>query len=271
LQSVAVSLKGLTVQKLARLAKSPKVIIRREAIRSLALHEDEKRAPALASLAADQSLPPVLRADAIAGLAPIAEEHVWLLKKLTSSKNAIVSAEAARTLASAGMVDRELPPKPELDDVPAWLKLVEEAPGEPDTSLGRRLFFHSSLGTCHRCHSFDGRGIEVGPDLTTLHKQDGIDRTWLLTHILDPNAEVAPYFRPQQITTKDGGSYLGFILGKEGKAQSCVGTDGKKFSVLKADVVKREEFPISLMPPRLDPQHVRQRDSGFAGIHSERR
>jgi HEAT repeat protein len=129
LQSVAVSLKGLTVQKLARLAKSPKVIIRREAIRSLALHEDEKRAPALASLAADQSLPPVLRADAIAGLAPIAEEHVWLLKKLTSSKNAIVSAEAARTLASAGMVDRELPPKPELDDVPAWLKLVEEAPG----------------------------------------------------------------------------------------------------------------------------------------------
>ena len=251
LQSVAVSHKGLTVQKLARLAKSTKVMIRREAIRSLALHEDEKRGKALASLAADRSLPPVLRADAIAGLAGFAEEHVGLLKKLVGAKNTIVSAEATRTLASAGEVERELPPKPELDDVPAWVRLVEEAPGKADTSLGRRLFFHSSLGTCHRCHSFDGRGLEVGPDLTTLHKQDGIDRTWLLTHILDPNAEVAPYFRPQQITTKDGRSYLGFILGKEGKAVAYVGTDGKKFSIRKEDVVKRAEFPISLMPPAL--------------------
>ena len=251
LQSVAVSHKGLTVQKLARLAKSTKVMIRREAIRSLALHEDEKRGKALASLAADRSLPPVLRADAIAGLAGFAEEHVGLLKKLVGAKNTIVSAEATRTLASAGEVERELPPKPELDDVPAWVRLVEEAPGKADTSLGRRLFFHSSLGTCHRCHSFDGRGLEVGPDLTTLHKQDGIDRTWLLTHILDPNAEVAPYFRPQHITTKDGGSYLGFILGKEGAAQAYVGTDGKKFKIRKMDVVRREEIPVSLMPPAL--------------------
>ena len=91
----------------------------------------------------------------------------------------------------------------------------------------------------------------MGPDLTTLHKQEGIDRSWLLTHILDPNVEVAPYFRPQQITTKDGGSYLGFILGKEGAAVAYVGTDGKKFSIRKEDVANREEFPISLMPPAL--------------------
>jgi hypothetical protein len=251
LQSVAVNHPGLTVEKLAGLAKSAKVMIRREAIRSLALHPNEKRGPALASLAANASLPPVLRADAIAGLADFAEEHVGLLEKLAGAKNAIVTAEAARTLASGGVVWRELPAKPELDDVPAWVRLVAEAPGKPDTSLGRRLFFHSRLGTCHRCHLFDGRGLEVGPDLTSLHKQDGIDRTWLLTHILDPNAEVAPYFRPQHITTKDGGSYLGFILGKEGAAQAYVGTDGKKFKIRKVDVVRREEIPVSLMPPAL--------------------
>ena len=58
----------------------------------------------------------------------------------------------------------------------------------------------------------------------------------LLTHILDPNAEVAPYSRPQQITTRAGESYFGFILGKEGASQKYVGPDGKKFSIDKAEV-----------------------------------
>jgi hypothetical protein len=44
---------------------------------------------------------------------------------------------------------------------------------------------------------------------------------------------------------------MGFILGKEGKAQAYLGPDGKKFSILKEDVLKREELPISLMPPGL--------------------
>ena len=97
----------------------------------------------------------------------------------------------------------------------------------------------------------DGRGLEVGPDLTPISRQAGGGRKWLLTHVLDPNAEVAPYFRPQVITTKDGQTRMGFILGREGKAQSDIGPDGKTFSVLKTDVTAREEVSTSLMPPGL--------------------
>jgi putative heme-binding domain-containing protein len=138
-----------------------------------------------------------------------------------------------------------------MNDVTAWEAMLDAVPGDPDMGVGRRLFFHPRLATCANCHAMNGRGLEVGPDLTTIRQQADGGRTWLLTHILDPNAEVAPYFRPQMLTTRDGQTSMGFILGKEGKAQAYIGPDGKKFSILKEDVIKREELPISLMPPGL--------------------
>ena len=44
---------------------------------------------------------------------------------------------------------------------------------------------------------------------------------------------------------------MGFILGREGSLQSYVGVDGKKFSVKKSEVIKREELPMSIMPAGL--------------------
>ena len=73
----------------------------------------------------------------------------------------------------------------------------------------------------------------------------------LLKHILEPNAAVAPYYRPQVITTRDGNVQTGFILGVEGGTQGYVGVDGKVFYVKKHDITQREEVPVSLMPPGL--------------------
>ena len=129
--------------------------------------------------------------------------------------------------------------------------MLRDLPSGPNLVSGRRLFFHSRLATCANCHSMNGRGLEVGPDLTTIGQQADGGYSWLLKHVLDPNAEVAPYFRPQMITTKDGQTRMGFILGKEGQAQGYIGPDGTTFSVLKTDVTAREELPISLMPPGL--------------------
>lgn len=251
LQSVALDHRALTVQKLAALAQAPDVALQREAIRSLALHQDPKRAPVLATLAANPMLAPDLRADAIAGLAAFASDHSALLTALADDTAPGVADEAKRTLVSAGLIQRTLKPQPPPNDLAGWEKLIAEAPGTADLAVGRRLFFHPRLGTCHNCHAMNGRGREVGPDLTTIRRQDGIDRQWLLKNILDPGAQVAPYFRPQQVTTKDGQVRLGFILGIEGETQGYVGPDGKIFNIRKVDVVKREEIAISLMPPGL--------------------
>ncbi|MDE0768177.1 MAG: c-type cytochrome [Opitutaceae bacterium] len=251
LRGVKVDHPRLTVEKLDTLASSEDVRLQREAIRSLVLHSDSSRESALSKIAADTSIRANLRADAIAGLASFAVEQSVLLQKLSKDRNNIVSSESIRTLASADLIQRELKTKPAPTDVSAWKEFVEAAPGEPNTYVGRRLFFHPRMGTCYNCHSMNGRGTEVGPDLSSIRDQGGIDQSWLLEHIINPNAEVAPYFRPQAITTRDGKSYMGLILGVEGQAQSYVGPDGKKFSIFKKDVKTRDEIPISLMPPGL--------------------
>lgn len=251
LQNVKVDHPGLSVRKLAALSQADDPEIQREAIRALALHPGAARESVLAKLAADISIESSLRADAIAGLAAFAAENSSLLETLSRDKNETVSTEAERALASAGLIQRAMKAKPAQDDIAAWEELVENAPGKSDTSIGRRLFFHPRMGICSNCHSMNGRGVDLGPDLSTISDQDGIDRSWLIEHIIDPNAEVAPYFRPQTITTRHGTSYMGLVLGIEGDVQSYVGPDGKIISISKSDIEKRDEMPFSLMPPGL--------------------
>lgn len=91
----------------------------------------------------------------------------------------------------------------------------------------------------------------VGPDLSTINRQTGVDAHWLLTQILDPNEVIAPQYLPWQVTTKDGTAKVGFVLRKGGVQEVYLGLDGNEFSVPKAQIVRSEELPISLMPPGL--------------------
>ncbi|MEM9283036.1 MAG: PVC-type heme-binding CxxCH protein [Verrucomicrobiota bacterium] len=251
LHSVPIDHGRLKAPVLGHLARTGGPALQREAVRTLAIHADPARVNALSGIAANPKVDPGIRADAIAGLVEFAEDRKGLLDRLAQNKNEVIAIEANRTLGAAGLRSREMVALPGMQDIPAWEAMLEELPGEPDLESGRRLFFHRRLATCASCHAMNGRGLEVGPDLTTIGQQAGGGLNWLLTHILDPNAEVAPYYRPQVITTRDGQTRMGFILGKEGAAQSYAGPDGKVFSVLKTDVTGREELPISLMPPGL--------------------
>ena len=251
LRGIPIDHAQLKITTLGELAQSDNTRLQIEAVRTLASHADPRRALVLAHVAADENNDSGVRADAIAGLAAFAETQQVFLLQLAESSDENIAKEAKRTLASAGLIQRNLENKPAFTDIPAWEKLLDDVPGQPDLEAGRRLFFHQRLATCSNCHAMNGRGLKVGPDLTTISRQAGGGRKWLLTHVLDPNAEVAPYFRPQMITTKDGQTRMGFILGREGKAQSYIGPDGKTFSALKTDVTAREEVSISLMPPGL--------------------
>jgi len=247
LQSINVNHKNLTVETLASLADSEHEIMKREAIHSLVIHPDPNRTRTLAKLAADQTLSEDLRADAIAGLTSSAADHNGLLHLLTESTSEIVSQEAYRTL-SAGITGRHLPEKPPITDLEAWRALIAQSSREPDPAVGRRLFFHSVFGGCYKCHAMDGRGNAVGPDLTTIQNQTGISRDWLLKHIVNPNAEIAPYYRPQQILTRDGKILTGLVVGQEGKKQAYVQTNGETFLISKADIEERKELATSIMP-----------------------
>ena len=252
LANVEIDHPKLTVATLQELAESKHEGIQREAVHSLVIHEDTNRSGVLAKIAADKSLGANLRADAIAGLASAGRDHQELLNALSSERNRVISQEANRTRVAAGLANRHVETKPKPDQIDEWIELLNrEATQKPDPAVGRRLFFHSNFAGCYKCHAIHGRGNSVGPDLTGIHKQADVNQDWLLKHIVNPNAEMAPYYRPQQLVTVDGKVLVGLIVGKEGQKQGYVATDGTVFYIDKEDVEERREMTTSIMPSGL--------------------
>ncbi|MDG2254993.1 MAG: HEAT repeat domain-containing protein [Opitutaceae bacterium] len=231
------------------LHESPK--IRLEAVRNLRDSGNAEALDLLASLAGDPTQSSRIRAEAIVGLAAYPDQYQKLLESLSQDKARLVSDEAQRALAAGGLSSRSLKPKPTTMNPSDWKVMLDKLPGKANLVTGQRLFFHPRLARCSSCHQMEGRGRRVGPDLTTIHRQAGVDATWLLTHILKPNETIAPQYLPWQVTTKDGSAKLGFVLRKGGTQEVYTGIDGNEFAIPKTQIARSEELPISLMPPGL--------------------
>src|SRR5262249_31097969 len=107
----------------------------------------------------------------------------------------------ARVLGKSFATDR-----PAAKDIDAWLKRLE---GPADADAGRRVFFHTRLAGCFRCHRVEGRGQEVGPDLSTIGRSE---RRHIVESILQPSALVAPHYQVWQIETDDGKVRTGMLI-----------------------------------------------------------
>ncbi len=251
LQSLNVDHPRLTLKTLGPLTASEDEAIRREAIRMLSLHADPAKSTLLARIACAPAIDANLRADAIAGLASVANDQIETLKTLAGDSDPVIAQEASRTLAATGHVKRVVAGKPSEKDLSAWKRFVDGASGKANLAVGRRLFFHAKLGGCYKCHAMNGRGKQIGPDLTTIHNQSDITPDWLLEHIVNPSAEMAPYYRPQQLLTFDGEIFTGLVVGIEGGRQAYVGADGAIFHLDRDDVQQRREQTESIMPTGL--------------------
>jgi putative membrane-bound dehydrogenase-like protein len=58
-----------------------------------------------------------------------------------------------------------------------------------DAAAGKQVFLTNTIAACFRCHSLDGSGTGVGPDLSLIGSQLAEDE--ILVSILDPNASLA--------------------------------------------------------------------------------
>jgi putative heme-binding domain-containing protein len=134
---------------------------------------------------------------------------------------------------------------PPFNDTAAWLKLVDEAPGQTDAEAGRRLFFHPKIALCANCHRHTGRGNVVGPDLSLIAQQG--DRTAILRSILEPNRDVAPQFFPTLLKLADGSDFTGILL-RSSSTEVFRDLTGKERTFQKTDIVKRTELTSSPMP-----------------------
>lgn len=102
--------------------------------------------------------------------------------------------------------------------------------------------------TCGACHKLFGQGAPIGPDLTGSNRSN-VD--YLLLNILEPSAEIQDDYRLVVVTTRDGRTYSGNIIG-ENQRQITMRVVGQDAVVInKSTIQSREVTPTSMMPPGL--------------------
>jgi putative membrane-bound dehydrogenase-like protein len=263
--------KGLTIELLEELLQVNDATLSLEVVRTLAANAPASQA-LLTAIAVDPDRDENLRAEAVAGLAAVAEQHLDLLFQLAADIQRSVREEALRCLRlqhlsdqqiaglrqietqypeSADLIQAVLDPsslktdRPPVTDTQAWLQLLEKIESPADPNSGRRLFHHTRVTSCANCHRHDGRGNVVGPDLTSLGKRN--DDAWLLKSILTPSADMAPEFQPRTIVLKDGRSFTGIRLRSYTKEQ-IRDANGLTQTFEKGDVEAIVDSHVSFMP-----------------------
>jgi putative membrane-bound dehydrogenase-like protein len=261
--------KGVTVELLAGLLKIDNDDLSLETVRVLSGHPAAGK-HVLARVAKDKKKTTELRAEAIAGLAAVANEYVADLVNLTKSPDQTVAEEALRSLrnqtltaaqtavikqsARTDLTGAILSPaslgqdRPDLTDIAGWQQRLASLPGKPDLNSGRRIFHHASVALCARCHRHSGRGKIVGPDLTFTGRQK--DREWFLKAILQPSADMAPEYQPRELTLTDGSSHTGIRLRSYSREQ-LRDINGNTITFHKDKVAGIRDLNSSLMPEGL--------------------
>ncbi len=127
-----------------------------------------------------------------------------------------------------------------------WPAVMEQ---EGNAAAGRRLFYHPNGPHCYTCHTIEGRGGNVGPDLTQIK----FSKAQLLEAIREPSKEIAPAFTQWLLKLKDGREVNGIDAFEDSKdTVTLIDATGARTVYRVPEIVSREPLPISLMPPGLD-------------------
>lgn len=113
-----------------------------------------------------------------------------------------------------------------------------------DERRGLDVFF-GDRAACSKCHSFRGRGGDVGPDLTQIRKK--YQKGPLLDAILNPTAAIAFGFDTWVFTLKSGAVKAGFLLA-DGEDVIIKDTQGHRVAIPKSEIVDRQRQTVSSMP-----------------------
>ncbi len=127
---------------------------------------------------------------------------------------------------------------------------VQQVGSGGDPASGRRIFYHINSAGCYKCHTVNGRGGRVGPDLSTIART--MNRKKLAESILEPSREIAPQFVNWTVVTTSGKVHNGLILEEDREGRIRIGDAEGKIVELAADQVEeRKPQKTSVMPDKL--------------------
>jgi putative membrane-bound dehydrogenase-like protein len=114
-----------------------------------------------------------------------------------------------------------------------------DAKGEVDA--GAKLF----TARCAQCHTFNGQGGKVGPELSGIGARDPKE---ILADIVDPNRSVEANFRLWTIETNDGDSYSGRLDTETQTSVELLDATGERHVIPRKDIASMNASQLSIMP-----------------------
>ena len=229
--------------------------LRREALRGLGAFEDAKTPPAILKIYSE--LDTAGKRDALTTLASRVLFAKALMAAVTSGavKANELPADIVRQLRAhdvkeiSAQLDKvwgvsRSAPAAKLKEIAKYKKLIEAKVNRPANLPRGRVLFQR---TCGQCHKLYGEGGEIGPDITGSNRNN-LD--YLLTNMLDPNAEVPNDYRTTILRTKDNRVLVGVIRRNEGQSVT-IATPAEVVTVAKRDVAAIDPQNFSMMPEGL--------------------
>ena len=148
-----------------------------------------------------------------------------------------IKTEAAQVLPPAqGRNASPLPPISELVKI------------KGDATAGARIFTNAIPG-CAGCHVVNGRGTELGPNLSEIGTKLGRDA--LFEAIFDPSAGISFGFEAWNFVLKNGDEVYGLIGSETAEEVAVKAVGGIITRLKKNEIVSRQQSKLSIMPAGL--------------------
>ena len=148
-----------------------------------------------------------------------------------------IKAEAAKVLPPLqGQNAAPLPP------------IAELVKRKGDIANGAKIFANASPG-CANCHIVNGRGIELGPNLSEIGTKLGKDA--LIESILEPSAGVSFGFEAWNFTLKNGDEAYGLLASETADEVAVKAVGGIITRLKKSEIESRQQSKLSIMPSGL--------------------
>ncbi|MCP5007040.1 MAG: c-type cytochrome, partial [Planctomycetes bacterium] len=119
-----------------------------------------------------------------------------------------------------------------------------------DASVGEQIFFDTTREvTCSKCHTINGKGAKVGPDLTGI----GAVQThkYLIESILKPSEVIIKGFETMYLITTDGMAYTGILQSQsEEETVLMVDEEGEmvEYVFYPDEIEQMQKQDVSIMP-----------------------
>jgi cytochrome c oxidase cbb3-type subunit 3 len=152
-----------------------------------------------------------------------------------------------------GIPNTEMPGAFNLPELEVWRivghlrQLSRQGASEPssgDATAGASVYERSA---CETCHTIDGKGGFLGPDLTGIGAKRAVRH--LRESVVNPNADIALDYRSVSVTDSAGTTISGIHLNEDEYSVHLRDVSGNLRSFLKREIAQIALPRQSLMPP----------------------